>query len=266
MSLQLLLGLSIVCAAPAARAERAIAVEVTFAAPFDAAQLREAIRVRLPAEGRPVHVRVALTPTGIQVETPSGAREVEVSGLEGAAAARLVALAASDLLLDDLASVPTIVESAAAPPARSATTIGAVGGVAGWGRALGGAGIDVAIPLGPGLFALELAGATLLGEGVHLTAGVARVGGGLRLGIAELRAGLVLAPVFVSDGVGDTTILGGGSASIRVRPELTRQLRAVFAVGVDAFASRTEYRIAGMSELTTPRFAPWFGVGMEVSP
>ncbi|MEJ7597605.1 MAG: hypothetical protein WKG01_06820 [Kofleriaceae bacterium] len=259
----------LVCAAPVAYAERAIGVEVTFAAPFDADELREALRMRLPADGPGVAVRVTLTPTGIQVETRDGVRAVDVEGLRGPAAARLVALAASDLMLDDLASAPVSAPSVTAriePPATSRITVGVLGGIAGWGRMLGGAAIDVTLPRGRGLFAIELGGSTLLGTGIDLTAGIARVGAGLRLGMMEVRGSVVLAPVFVSSGTGDSTVLAGGGASIRMRVPVASRVHAVFGAGIDAFATRTEYRLAGMTALTTPRFAPWFGAGMEVAP
>ena len=269
MSLQLLVVLAVSIPAPA-YAERSIAVEVTFAAPFEPNQLREALRVRLPAEGAPVRVRVALTPTGIQVETPRGVRQVDVAGLEGVAAARMVALAASDLLLDDLAtfpvSPPALVEAMPARETSPPVGLGVVGGVGGWDRALGGAVVDLTLPRGRGLIAIEAGGGTLLGSGVHLTTALARLSGGLRLGLVELRAGAVLAPVFVSDGVGDSTLLAGATASTRVRIPISRELRAVLAIGLDAFATRTEYQLAGMSVLSTPRLAPWLGIGMELTP
>ena len=267
MSLPLSIGI-LLCAAPA-YAERAIGVEVTFAAPFDAEELREALRMRLPADGPGVAVRVTLTPTGIQVETPDGVREIDVEGLRGAAAARLVALAASDLLLDDLATAPVSAPAVTARrevPARAGTSLGVLGGVAGWGRMLGGATLDVTMPRGAGVLAFRGGGSTLLGAGIDLTAALARVGGGLRLGMMELRGSVVLAPVFVSHGVGDATVLVGGGASIRLRVPVASRVHAVLGAGLDAFATRTEYRLAGMSALTTPRFAPWFGAGMEVAP
>ena len=116
MRLKLLIGLVIVCAARRAEAERSIVVEVTFAAPFDAAELTTAMRVRLAPEGPPVRVRVTLTPTGVQVEAPGGKRDLALTGLDHTDAARLVALAANDLLLDDLALAP-------APP-RTASPLG----------------------------------------------------------------------------------------------------------------------------------------------
>src|SRR5688572_20509547 len=137
VSTALVIGLGIVCTAAAAQAERAIAVDVAPAAPFDAEELRRAIRVRLAPDGEPVHVRVTVIASGLEVAARTGGegaiagRPVDVAGLHGAAAARLVALAASDLLLDDLATLPE------AERARR-LTLGAIGGAAVWGSPLAG--------------------------------------------------------------------------------------------------------------------------------
>lgn len=267
MSLKLLIGLAIVCGTRPAGAERAISVDVTVAAPFHAGELRDAMRMRLPHEGAPVHVRVTATPIGIQVEARGYVREVDVAGLSGAAAARLVALAANDLLLEDLATLPLTPPALAArttvsPPATTA----AFGGVAGWERMLGGFALDLALPRGRGLVAVDLGAATIVGGPLHLTAGIARLSGGARFGVVELRAGITLVPVFVSDGAGDSTLLAGAGASVRVRLPVSPRLHAVFALGADAFATRTEYRVDGMSVMTTPQLAPWLAAGMEVTP
>lgn len=260
MSFGVVIGLSIVCAVPRAHAERAITVDVAAAAPFDADELRRAMRVRLAPDGTPVRVRVTVTATGLQVAADDRVREVDIAGLHGTAAARLVALAASDLLLEDLATVPEM-----SKPRRS-MTIGAIGGIAGWERLVGGAAIDVTVPIGRGLFAADLGASTLTGGELSLTAATARIGGGVRVGLLELRAGLTLAPVFVSDGSGDRTVLVGAGASVRLRVPVSPRARGVFALGADAFATQTEYRSAGMTVMTTPRVAPWTGAGIEVTP
>jgi hypothetical protein len=259
---KLVLGLVALAAGPA-WAERAIAVEVTAPLPFDAAELRDAMRLRLPVEGAPIRVRVSPTTGGIQpglivIEARAGVRAVDVAGLRGTAAARLVALAANDLLLDDLASPPS--------SPRGATTFAATGGVAGWERMLGGAGFDLAVPYRSGVIAIEVGAGSLLDGPVKLTAGIARVSAGVRAGLFEVRAGLTLAPIFVGDGAGDSTVLAGAGASVRLRIPVSPRLRAVFAAGADVFATRTEYRIDGSAVLTTPRLAPALAIGMEVAP
>lgn len=244
-------------------------VDLTSAAPFAAGELASAMRVRLAPEGAPVHVRVTPTPTGARVEARGGVREVALGGLGGAAAARLVALAASDLLLDDLASPPL------SPPSlsrvnradvRGAATVGVFGGAAGWDGVLGGLTLDGALPRDRWLITIDLGAATLVDGPVNLTSGVVRLGGGVRAGLFELRAGLTVASVFVSDGAGDRTVLVGAGTSLRFRAPVTSGIRAVFVGGVDAFATRTEYRLDGMTAMATPRLAPWIAAGIEVTP
>ncbi|MEO8703165.1 MAG: hypothetical protein ABI867_24175 [Kofleriaceae bacterium] len=242
-----------------AAAERAISVELTAPAVFDAGELREAMRVRMPADGAAVAIRVTPTPEGVRIETRRKVRMVDVAGLHGTAAARLVALAADDLLLDDLATLPVT-------RSHESLTIGASAGIAGWANVLAGGGVDLAVPLGRGLLAIELGAGSLTGGPVELTAATARFGPGVRLGIVELRGGVVLAPIFVASGGGDSTVLAGATASIRLRIPVAPRVHAVFAAGADVFATRTEYRIDGMAALTTPQLAPWLGAGMELSP
>ncbi|HEY5920503.1 MAG TPA: hypothetical protein VIV11_02480 [Kofleriaceae bacterium] len=266
--MRLLVGVVIAFSAGSARAERAITVDVAGLAPFEADELARAIRVRLPAKGAAVHVRVAATPAGIQVQTREATRDVDIAGLGGAAAARLVALAATDLLLADLAVEPTDVGEPR-EEAGGATTIGAIGGVAGWERLLVGGGVEVTLPVrarvGIDAIAVELGGGIASGP-VSLKAALARIGVGMRSGLFEVRVGATVAPIFVADGAGDSTLLVGGGASVRLRVPVASRARALFGVGVDAFATQTEYRINGVEVFTTPRYAPWFGAGVEVTP
>lgn len=270
MSLKLVIGVVLI-AAQAASAERAIVTEVTAIAPFDANELTAALRVRLARDGAPVTVRVLAIPAGVRVEVSStdqaivrgGARDVSLEGLSGATAARMVALAASDLILDDLA-MPAAVATTEVEPGR--TTISMLGAAAAWDDVFGGATVDLARSRGRWLVAIEGGGATLVGGSIGLTAAMIRLSGGLRLGWFELRAGGTVAPLIVSDGAGDRTVLVGAGASARVRVTVIDGLSAVFAAGGDVFATRTQYLVGGMPALATPRAAPWFGAGIEVTP
>jgi len=268
VSLKLVLGLSILCAAHRAGAERSITAEVSAIAPFDAAQLTAALRVRLPVEGAPVELRVTATPGGVRIEARGNVREVALRDLTGVAAARFVALAANDLLLDDLADpplgAPSLTRSSDAPDSAP-TTVGVLGAAAAWQYVLGGLAVDLAIPCGRWLVAIEAGGGTLVDGPVQLTAAMIRIGGGARLGWLELRAGATLAPLIVSSGGGDRTILAGAGTSIRVRVPIGPGIRAVLAGGVDLFATRTSYLLDG-AMLATPRAAPWIAAGMEVTP
>ncbi|CAN5730014.1 hypothetical protein BH11MYX3_BH11MYX3_36300 [soil metagenome] len=265
MSLKLAAGLSIVCGGslPAA-AERSIVVELAQPAPFAADELAAAMRMRLPAEGAPVRVRVSATADGVHVDTAPGSRDVALNGLAGTAAARLVALAASDLLLDGLAAAPELVVRASRDQ-TSRRTIGFVGSVASWDGVLGAGAIDLAIQRDGYVGSLEVGGGSVVGGPVRLLAATVRIDGGVRAGVFELRGGVTLAPILVRTGVGDLTALVGGNASVRIRIPVTVGSRAVIAVGADAFATRTQYVVDGVTVMTTPRIAPWVTAGMEVA-
>ncbi|MGE5185713.1 MAG: hypothetical protein ACM31C_26810 [Acidobacteriota bacterium] len=254
--MRLLAALAIALSAGPAGAERAIVVDA-HGVPFAARDLADAIRVRVPRDGAALRVRVTAVEGGVRVETRGGTRDVELESLQGADAARLVALAATDLMLDDLASPPE-------PAPRRELTLAVTGTAAVWSQALGGASIDVALPVAGGLFAIEAGGGDVLGGNVTLVASVVRLDAGYRLGWLELRAGATVMPLFVTTGAGDTTVLVGGGASARVRPTIVPGVRAVVAAGADAFATRTRYELNGMAALATPAWAPWLALGVEV--
>ena len=257
MSVWICVGLAIACSVREAAAERAVVVDAVGVA-FDPRELAAALRLRLAADGAAVHLRVIATPRGVRVEAPRGARELALGGLDGAAAVRLIALTAGDLLLDDLAIVPP------PPEARAAVALGLLGGVAAWDGGLGDVAVDVTLPRGGWLVAIELGGGQLLDGELGLTTMVARLDAGLRRGPLELRAGLTAAPVFVTRGAGDQTVLVGGNASARLRLPVAAAMRVIVAAGCDAFATRTEYRVAGRPALATPQLAPWLAAGVEV--
>jgi hypothetical protein len=275
----MLVGLMIVCGARETAAERAIAV-VVVGTPFEPAELVVALRFRVAPGGGPLQLRVTATEHGVRIEGPGGVREVALGGLRGAAAARLVALAASDLLLDELAQPPSaaggtagpdpVVPSIAAPAPGLAradgapATVGVLGGVSGWAGVLGDLAVDVTVPRDGWLVAIELGGGGLVGSTLHVSAAVLRAGGGLRTGPLEARLGVTAMPVIVTTGAGDQTVLLGANASLRVRIPLSTGLHGILAAGADVFATRTEYRMEGMPVLTTPRAVPWLAAGLEV--
>jgi hypothetical protein len=257
-----LLPIAILCvtAAPAF-AERSIEVEVIDAAPFAASELTSAMRVRLPADGAPVHVRVSTASDGVRIEARGTVRAVQLGDLRGEAAARLVALAANDLLLEDLALEPS------PPPSTPRISVAVLGGATAWERPLGGLALDLTIPRSPRVvLALEAGGSQVLAGPLSLSAAIVRASGGVRAGMFEFRAGATFAPLFVDEGPGDRTILFGGGASIRLRFPIAARGALVLAGGADVFATRTTYIVDDMVVLTTPRAAPWLAAGIEVSP
>lgn len=259
---------------PAVAAPRAIFVELAAPVPFDAGELTAALRVRLPAVGAPVQVRVTPVAGGVRIEAERGARELALGDASGAAAARLVALAAQDLLLDDLAAAPeprlrpppAATTIGADGPERGGRTVGVLGAVAAWDAPLGSLSIDVVLPRGRWLAAIDAGGGALVGGSLSLAAATVRGSGGVRVGWLELRGGVTLAPVIVRDGAGDRTVLAGAGGSVRARLPLGRGVRAVLAGGADVFATRTSYLRNGTLAMATPRWAPWLAAGVEVSP
>ena len=267
MRLWATLGLAILCTVRVAHGERAIVVDAVDA-PFTASELATAIRVRVPPEGEGIQIRVTATERGVQVEAVGGVREIDLVGLRGPAAARLVALAANDLLPDDVASpaAPAVVSMAVRTRAvrSNDVTLGLLGAAASWDHVLGNLVFDVAIPRDRWLVAFELGGGALMNSSVHLTAAIVRADAGVRIGILEARLGLTVAPVIVTDGAGDQTVLLGANGSLRARIPLATSVRGIVAVGSDVFATRTEYRIESRPALTTPQLAPWIAAGLEV--
>ena len=237
-----------------ARADRTIHVDAA-GTPFAPAELEAALRVRIPAAGAPVAIRVTAIDHGVRIESGGAVRDVPLADLHGGDAARLVALAADDLLLDDLAMPP---------PSPAPVTIGVLGGAAAWTNALGNVAVDVVVPRAGYVLAVEAGGGKLFGGALAATAADVRASAGVRTGWLELRAGVTLVPLFVSTGTGDATVLAGAGASARVRVPVSSALRVVAGAGADVFATQTQYRVSGMTALTTPRWAPWLALGIEV--
>jgi hypothetical protein len=254
-------ALVVTCAVRRAQAERAIVVdEAPGLTPFGAQELAAAIRVRIAPDGSPVRIRITSTATGVRIETRGETREVELGELRGADAARMVALVANDLLVDDLAVHAPPLELQAR---HAAPELGLLGGISGWDGMLGGLTLDLAVPRDAWVMTFEAGGGVLVASTLHVLAGVVRIDPALRIDGFELRAGVTLAPLLVTSGLGDQTVLAGGNASVRMRLAVTAGVHAVLAAGVDAYATRTHYQIDTMT-VATPWFAPWLGAGIEV--
>jgi hypothetical protein len=269
VSLRIVTGAIVLSLVRGVAAERAIVVDAV-GVPFASSELVEAIRVRVPLAGPPLHVRVTSTAAGVRVAAAGGARDVALGDRSGADAARLVALAASDLLAIDssIAAAPADVTARVAPAAApisadTTTSLAVLASAAAWNGVLGGLTAELAFPLGAWVIAADLGGGSSFGGQIELVDAEARLGIGRRIGPFELRLDAVAEPLFVTTGAGDFTALLGGGASVRLRIPV-ETMRVVIAGGADAFATQTEYRTAGADALTTPRIAPWLRLGLEV--
>lgn len=270
MRLSALVYLALASSAPLrAAAQAPLGIEVDEHAPFTADQLDAALRGRV--SDPVIAMRVVAIDDGVRITVGDRSRDLPLGTRSGDDAARLVALAAADMTLPDLAppSPSEHIDDDApesAPVSRPAWTIGLAGTSAVWSGVLAGASADFVGPAGGTLVAVEFGAGTLVGGDLHATTAVARAGLAKRIGVLELRGGLTLVPINVSDGSSDTTVLVGGNASARLRLPITTGVRAVLAAGADAYATRTEYLRAGMAPASTPLVAPFFGVGIELTP
>jgi hypothetical protein len=240
------------------------AVTIDGDAPFTAEELSAALAVRVPDASR---VEITSTAGGVIVSIGGSSRVVELGDARGEAAARLVALAASDLVLVDLATPPVSAPGAvAAKTGPDPTTVALTGGAAsGWDGLLGGVTLHLTMPHGGWLIGVDAGGVTLVDSAFDLTGAVVRVGVGRRLGWLDVKVGAMAVPISVSEGAGDRTVLFGGSASAYLRVPV-EGLHLVFGFGLDAFATRTEYEMTGLPAAATPWVAPWLEAGVELVP
>ncbi len=246
--------------APAA-AERTIVVDIAANGPFTATELTEALRVRVSPTGAPLHIRVTTTDDAVRIDAGGTARDLELGGRRGVDAARLVAIAASDLALDNLAATPP-------PPPRPPPTfaIGALGGASAFTGTLAGGALDFTLGGGPWLFDGSVGGGALVDGPIHGDDVIVRIGGGYRIGWLDVIASATFAPLIVSDGAGDVTVLLGAGASARLRIPIAERVHAIIAAGADVFATRTEYTSVGADVTETPLVAPWVAAGVELAP
>lgn len=252
-------------------------IDVAAGVPIAADELRAALRVRL-AEGPALVVHVRPVRDGVVVVgIGEHAREVAIGALAGAEAARLIALSVADLALDDLATAPppeavaatpTVPARAAVPalPAATQLSFAALGTVAAWPGALVGGGAEIAVSRGTWLGFAGVEGGALASGALTLRGAPVRVGGGWRTGSVELRAGATAMPLWVATGPGDQTVLVGGGVSARLRLPVAPGVRVVLVAGVDAYATRSEYRVTAASTIETPWVAPYAAAGVEVAP
>jgi hypothetical protein len=240
-----------------AQAERVVSVDAE-GAPFAADDLAAALRLRLTSDGAPVSVQVRPTTAGrVTVDIGDTSRDIDLEGRTGRDAARLVALEIIDLALDDLAVVPERKH-------QHEIAIELLGSATAYASALAGATASLAYVRDAWVGALEVSGGERIDGDLHMSGATVRACAGIRVADLELRAGLAIAPTWVSNGAGDQTTMLGATASARLQLPVSPGTRVVLAVGADAYATQTTYRL-GMEAITTPWIAPWVGLGMELA-
>jgi hypothetical protein len=276
-------------------------IEIAEGVPFSADELREAVRLRGSGE-----VTLVVRPGGpdgaVVVIVDDRARTVVLRGLQGAAAARKVALLVLDLLEGDGAGRPAAPAGASAtdavalslptPPLSGMTDAGpsrpgdaAAPEIPRW-RLIAhtGAGTSEALRLALSL-ERAVAGPLRVVAGGGFAAAVAPAGVALRriplwlgIGAATRRAGLVLdvhaAALASIDQVAveddDATrshrdLQWGGTADLGLARPVGAYAALGLRVGLDAHATSTEYRLGGEAVMVTPRLVPWLSLSLSMS-
>jgi hypothetical protein len=261
------LTLAVLCAAPAAWASPAAkpAIDVGPDVPFEAAQIEVALRGRLATDAPPA-VHIVARAWGVEIQVASLHREVALDGRTGSDAARLVALAMLDLLEQPAAEIVDAPAPLAPSSHARGLEVSAYSGAAQWSGTLASVGAGLVVPVAGHLIGIDASGGKLVTGDFQLTTATLRLSAVARTGPVEARGGVVVAPVFVSDGDGDSTVLLGVGGSVGYRIGIAEPVHLVMRAGADFFATRTEYTRMGVPTASTPWFAPWFALGIEVTP
>ena len=274
-----------------ARAERPVRLALPNAEtlPFAASELSAAVGLRAQvvtgADAAPDAVEVDVTSTEVGwVEVASGPRRrrVEVSGVSGPDAARLVALIVVDVVRAEMPLPAAAAVAVSLPPETTAPARGgspsrfALAAIAGLGVRTTDAGIGMMptlegqlrltnhmrIVLSAAFERAEVVVRQAPADGkVALTMFPLRLGAGLRLGWAELRAGALARLYTVSELAADGGVVWGGFAAVTAAWPTRGAVSGFGIVGVDFHPQVLALTLAQQPVLTLHTLAPFVGVG-----
>lgn len=278
------------------RAEGGPTVRVAGLAPFTEAELEEALRLRLGGEHR---VEVVSGARGMTITVDGRTRSIRLGHERGVEAARVVALVAAGMVIDEAhekrrdvvpidahgmaadSSRPVSrfdeadeVESEAdeAPPARRWTLAGlvvpagaeatrsATGVMLSFDRAQGVDGVRLMMAIGVTSSSIDLGE---MAPTIRTVEVPIRAGAWLGDRYA-VGASAVAIPYETRGGAGDRNVLFG--AGVMARAQLTLGgggTGVVVQVGIDGMASSVEYRWEGDAVLASGRFRPWLAIGVS---
>jgi hypothetical protein len=250
--------------------------------PFSQEEVQRALLARWHLLGDVSVVRVRAEGGRTLVQVGAVEREVNLEGLGGEEAARVVAVMALDLAQ---AGTPLAVSSS---PASVSTSADPAPTPSSKRRHPFRAGL---LLLGPfdqsGLLAhleptLDAGWELVPGFGAFVTAGYRQASAAgvssslvlrelpLRAGLAlrtrwlELRAGGIVQPRFVDGPRSYRTTSWGAAVSLVARLALTSKLALMLAGGLDLFHARMIFAVDNDASLTTPWLAPWVGAGIAL--
>ncbi|HUQ01368.1 MAG TPA: hypothetical protein VM261_02685 [Kofleriaceae bacterium] len=254
-------------------------------APFTEAELQDALRLRLGGGDHRVEVVSGARVVTISVDGKT--RSVRLGTERGAEAARVVALVAAAIVLDDAqdawrfedvpaaepAPVAASSSSAASPEREAATrwTLAALvtpaaaertqpggGAWVAYDRRGGGGGARPMLAIGVTSSSIELGerAPAIRTVEVPLRAG-AWLGDSFAAGVSA-----VAVPYLTRGGAGDANVLFGAGVMARAQLSIVHGASLVAQVGVDGMLSSVEYRWEGEPVLASGRVRPWLAVGV----
>ncbi len=242
-----------------------IHVELTGEEVFAREELVAAIAARGPlASERSPGVVVVVAVEGDEASISVGERRrtIALGERRGGAAARLVAIAAHDLVAPLPAMPATDVRRRGTDVSTWAVAAGSFGALE---PASLGVAIDLSVPLTSHWRAAATLQATWTGEvepGFSMTSFTLRPAVGLRLGLAELRLGPSLTRYAVDGGTGHASFLLGAGATVLLRARVLGGASVMVAAGGDLYAQRASFASTGAPFLSTPRVWLWGGAGL----
>ncbi len=268
---------ALACATALAHAEGGPALRVAGVAPFSRVELEEALRLRLGPEHR---VDVTADAPSITVTVDGRSRSIVLGAERGVAAARVVALVAAGLAFDgpgriEVGSGPSIVAAFEPPRPQRPWSVTVAAGQAIAPHAAQGLGVSLGLERGfadgtRARWTLELGVAVASVPERTETAPIRTLAVPLRVGVivgdrAALATGAIVEPytLRVDDGAGDgdRSALLGGFVAGRVLVAGWTGVDLMLRVGFDVLATRTEYRLDGVTVLDTGRYRPWIALG-----
>jgi hypothetical protein len=240
--------------------------------PFSEAEMAEALRARRPLLGSASSVEVRAVEGRTLLRVGAAEREVELGELDGADAARMVAVLALDLAQSDS---PVAVASPAPRPLsrpgdyafRAGLSLLSPFGEPGWAAHFEPT-LDLALGAAHGFGAFVTAGyrwvaaGTAAGDTLEMRELPLRAGVSYRRHWLELRLGAMVRPRVVEGAGSYRGASFGGVAAAVARRMVTRKLAVVVGAGVDVSRNRTIFSVGHEAVLEAGWLAPWLAAGL----
>lgn len=253
-------------------------VRVAGLAPFSEAELEEALRLRLGGQHR---IEVVSGARGMTISVDGTTRSIQLGSERGEEAARVVALVAAAIVLDDAQERRRIAVAdaereqaelarerrgpakrwalaALVTPSVSERTESNTGVLLSLDRAHGEDGVRLMMSIGVTSSSIELGE---MAPQIRTVEAPVRAGAWLGDRYA-VGATAVAIPYETRGGAGDRNVLFGAGVTARAQLVVSGGTGVVAQVGVDGMARSVAYRWEGETVLASGRFRPWLAIGV----